>query len=66
MGNLPKCSDTHAFLNHMLKLWGVKINKDDLAQYKDTIVEHNPLLPEKKRSETSELSVNIKNCNVKS
>lgn len=35
----------------MLKLWGVKINKDYLAQYKDTIVEHNPLLPEKKRSE---------------
>lgn len=49
----------------MLKLWGVKINKDDLAQYKDTIVEHNPLLPEKKVS-SSELSVNIKNCNVKS
>lgn len=48
MGNIPKCSNTHASLNHMLKLWGVKINKDDLAQYKDTIVEHNPLLPEKK------------------
>lgn len=43
------CSNTHASLNHMLKLWGVKINKDDLAQYKDTIVEHNPLLPEKKK-----------------
>ena len=49
----------------MLKLWGVKINKDDLAQYKDTIVEHNPFY-QKKEVRSSELSVNIKNCNAKS
>lgn len=33
----------------MLMLWGIKISKDDLDQYMDTILEHNPLLPKKKR-----------------
>lgn len=50
-GKSPKVFQYTASLTHMLTLWGIKISKDDLDQYMDTLVEHNPLLPEKKKRE---------------